>query len=682
MHLVADSQGRHNVAKLYRQGYAPSATVMERLPHVARDHVVQVIRSGLSEDRHYELQEFIAGGTLRDLMRGPMSESEVRGILAELSEAVASLHQAGIVHRDLKPENVLVRSRTPLDLVLADFGISSVVNEQLGGVTLRACTPEYAAPEINTVPSPANDYWSLGMLVAESLLGIHPHDAMGVDSEYAGMDGTAIDLSEISTETWRNLCAGLLEVSHTHRWGITEVRAWLKDPSRVPVTRVKPAVSPTGFDSLAMIEPLEVAGIRCRSPRGLAAALARNWQTGVSMLTAGSIQIWLRDHLKHAALADFAISLAVDTSTSPDVRLQRLIYRLEPTLPPYWKGEEIRLAHLGSLANDLISGANPQAGARFLDLFDNRALGNYPIDTYRDIDARWSASYETYAGNRNLAEAVGSPVDALPPRDIILAHLFNSAAFPAYTENIRHELQELIDERILSCRWFARLGNPTTADFPMLLLMRLLAERAIAVDRWENVQGTVTRGDTRRQVTFFAHCRDWFYGVDGTCETIARFTTLHWAVPGAHAVYLRRADSYSPGQPLIARLSRRVAPTDEWRVPLVAESTTFHLYVIWSGKHFTESVIRLEVPRHVLTPMPSIDSFHAVPESTPMAMEIEPTVGPVPRPVELIFDHPAPDWERRLVHVQAPNSPEWASMIAPPPSPCPWPKATASLFIQ
>lgn len=56
---------------------------------------------------------------------------DAAGIVYQILDGLAFIHEKGIVHRDLKPENILLRDTSPdAKVVIADFGVSNFIDEE------------------------------------------------------------------------------------------------------------------------------------------------------------------------------------------------------------------------------------------------------------------------------------------------------------------------------------------------------------------------------------------------------------------------------------------------------------------------------------------------------------------------------------------------------------------------
>lgn len=112
--------------------------------------------------------EYCPGGTLADI-ENQLNVDEILQILQQSLAGLSFAHGLGVAHRDLKPANILVSSRIPLKIKIADFGLAKNI------ARLRTCcgTPDFMAPEIWTDKgyTAAVDVWALGALVYELLFG-------------------------------------------------------------------------------------------------------------------------------------------------------------------------------------------------------------------------------------------------------------------------------------------------------------------------------------------------------------------------------------------------------------------------------------------------------------------------------------------------------------------------------
>jgi serine/threonine-protein kinase len=80
------------------------------------------------EAQMFFVMELIPGQTLADLVaRTPQLSVECSlGIALDLCATLRVAGKEGIVHRDIKPENIIVRSTTPPDVFMVDFGLSFI----------------------------------------------------------------------------------------------------------------------------------------------------------------------------------------------------------------------------------------------------------------------------------------------------------------------------------------------------------------------------------------------------------------------------------------------------------------------------------------------------------------------------------------------------------------------------
>ncbi|KAG9396143.1 Protein kinase domain [Carpediemonas membranifera] len=130
-----------------------------------------------SKSKVYLVMELVKGGELFDriVKLGKYSEADARGLFYNLADAIGYLHERSIVHRDLKPENLLVAEESNVDVKLADFGLSIVVDD---GETLFTCagTPGYVAPEVLAHHGYGKevDIWALGVILYILLVGFPP----------------------------------------------------------------------------------------------------------------------------------------------------------------------------------------------------------------------------------------------------------------------------------------------------------------------------------------------------------------------------------------------------------------------------------------------------------------------------------------------------------------------------
>ncbi len=491
------------VAKIYRHGVHPKAEVLQRMARVDPKYCVRVLETGTAQGYAYELMEYCESGSLRDLLRsGPMAGDPLREVVRQVTGAIVAVHAAGLLHRDLKPANILVRALQPLELVLTDFGISSVI-EATQRFTGTARTLPYASPEsLSGVIDIKADYWALGIIILESILGKHPFAGLSEPVVLHHLTTRGIDLAEVSDRSFKKLLRGLLIRDPKNRWSANEIARWLaNDPSLAEPLEQGAAHS---FE-----QPYRLGQEVCYSPEQLAVALSRNWAEGVADIGNGLLLTWFREVQVDQNVVRMLIDLRHDSRMPVDLQLLQLILQLAPGIPPVWRGEPLGLRVVLMHANDALNG-DVDAAHWLHQLHQYRVLQAYAKagnEECADIVQRWSDAADLFDGAweyglariKSTAHATNSPAQAYPDVHQLLygksdpdrpalanmhARLLAVAYDSVWAQRLRSRLTADLTTLTVHCPWLLDLGDPQTlAAADLLVLESLLPEARRVADR-------------------------------------------------------------------------------------------------------------------------------------------------------------------------------------------------------
>jgi serine/threonine protein kinase len=179
-----------------------------------------------TESKLYLVMDYINGGDLFAHLqnRRRFTVDQTRLYAAEMVLAFEHLHREAIVYRDLKPENILMGADGHIRLT--DFGLCK---ESMGAddTTSSFCgTPEYLAPEIlsSTKYGKDVDWWSLGVLIYEMMIGRPPFYSENTNQMYEKIlkDELRFPASIIIPEEAKSLLRQLLVRNPKERLGTGE----------------------------------------------------------------------------------------------------------------------------------------------------------------------------------------------------------------------------------------------------------------------------------------------------------------------------------------------------------------------------------------------------------------------------------------------------------------------------
>jgi hypothetical protein len=362
VYQCADELRNETVAlKLYyRMNARPKAAVLAKLQGLDHPHIVRIRDHFFWRDRFCEVLDFCAGGTIET--SAPISAPGLRGFLEQLLDGLNYCHSQGIVHRDIKPSNLLFRDAAKTELLLADFGISSVLDSLDDTYRLSstfARTIDYAAPELfprkggKVEISPKTDYYALGITLMHLLAGRSPFADAGYEQiVYAHATG---ELPKPATNdaAFLKLLQGLTQHKAENRWGFAQVQAWLRgqpilDDRGRPWSPQRPVGHGRPYPGFP----------QATTPQELAAHL-HEFDAETALFRRNYIRDWLGTF--DTTLAEAAAEIGETYTDRPELGLFKLKYLLDPTRPLQVDG--LTLHSLAELATQ-IAQADQQSSPR------------------------------------------------------------------------------------------------------------------------------------------------------------------------------------------------------------------------------------------------------------------------------------------------------------------------------
>lgn len=334
--FLVERDGKEYVLKVYYPNFNVNKKLLQTIRSFNFEMIVKLYDFGKTyvegKHRFYELMEYLKGKTLDKYVLGG-NLNQFRRIALQGAAALAYCHNNNILHKDIKPSNFFFRDETHEELVLGDFGISSMLEKDgKAHRTTQARTPIYAAPEMYSDVidgvvelTPAADFYSLGMTLFALWLGENPMSSNERVMMRQKNEGRLPRLNELP-ETVKHIVQGLTAVNPMSRWGYEEVEKWFLG-EEVAVDISSPFLKYKNF----IVDPDR--NLVADNVHELIPLLVENERLATGYLYSGRISQWL-ESCGNMKLATVVKDIVVNRyPVDQHAGLMASVYAMEPTYP-------------------------------------------------------------------------------------------------------------------------------------------------------------------------------------------------------------------------------------------------------------------------------------------------------------------------------------------------------------
>lgn len=337
--FTVSRKGKRYVLKIYYYDpeHRPNHQVLEQIRRMSGSGLlVNIISHGEwshparpTETNDYELMDFCEGGSLDGVvLQG--NEEALKVVALRMASAIDFLAKHDILHRDIKPANFFYADKEKTQIVLADFGISTMCPQNGTCKVDDMRSPVYAAPEFySRVPGePAeigvkSDYYSLGVSLLCLWLGKAKLTANESQLLKNKLNETLPQPNDMS-DHMLSLIKSLTHLKMADRPDFEEIKQWAKGNT---IARTSIGVN-HGFEVVFNSAKGEVA----HSPAELARYLVTDKELGKKYLYSGRITRWLEETGRNEVAVNVEEIAQRVYPSNQSAGLMAVAYMLDPAM--------------------------------------------------------------------------------------------------------------------------------------------------------------------------------------------------------------------------------------------------------------------------------------------------------------------------------------------------------------
>ena len=297
---LVERDGEEYVLKIYYPTFNVNKKMLQAIYNFKFEMIVSLIDYGKvyvdGKSRNYELMEYLRGGSMVDYhLNGDIDK--FRRIALQAAAALAYCHSNNILHKDVKPSNLFFRDKEHTEVVLGDFGISSMLE---------------------------ND-GKLHQTTMYIWLGGNPMSSNERVMMRQKSEGRLPRMNELP-ERVRMIVQGMTVVNPLNRWGYDQVEKWFEGESP-SVDLSSPFLKYKSF----IVDPDR--NLVADNIHELVPMLIENEKLAIGYLYNGRISSWL-EQCGNDKLSTIVKDIVVNKyPVDQHAGLMAAVYMMEPTYP-------------------------------------------------------------------------------------------------------------------------------------------------------------------------------------------------------------------------------------------------------------------------------------------------------------------------------------------------------------